>query len=84
MPPSTNWSDSTGLGAIKTVVAHRIPQWSQGLFDYQLETISRILDRESVILSAGTGGGKAALFIIPLLVHQELQSNPELYPNIPT
>ncbi|KAL0566094.1 hypothetical protein V5O48_015923 [Marasmius crinis-equi] len=84
MLSSSKWTDSISLEAIKTVVASRIPQWPQGLFDYQLETISRILDKESVILFAGTGGGKAALFTVPLVIHQEVHLHPELYPNLPT
>ncbi|THU82414.1 hypothetical protein K435DRAFT_624764, partial [Dendrothele bispora CBS 962.96] len=32
---------------------------------------------------SGTGCGKAALFIIPLIVHQEILAHPELYPTFP-
>ncbi|KAK1235737.1 hypothetical protein PQX77_001025 [Marasmius sp. AFHP31] len=84
MPTVLKWTDSDGLQIIQDVVTRCIPQWPNGLFEYQLKTISKILEGESVILFAGTGGGKAALFTIPLVIHREVQAHPGLYPYIPS
>ncbi|KAK1235388.1 hypothetical protein PQX77_001395 [Marasmius sp. AFHP31] len=76
------WSDSVGLETIKKVVTRHIPQWPNGLYQYQLDTISKILNREHVLFVSGTGSGKAALFMVPLLAHRELTTRPqpESYP----
>ncbi|KAJ8094141.1 hypothetical protein PM082_023349 [Marasmius tenuissimus] len=85
MSSASTWLDSAGLETIKKVVARCIPQWPNGLYDYQLDTMAKVLNREHVLFISGTGSGKAALFMVPLLAHRELtiQPQPQPYPLLP-
>ncbi|KAK1223393.1 hypothetical protein PQX77_013736 [Marasmius sp. AFHP31] len=85
MAPLLTWQDPVGLDTITKVTACCIPEWPNGLHDYQLDPISKILDRKSVFFVGGTGCEKAALFMVPLVVHRELtvRPQPQLYPNLP-
>ncbi|KAF5338311.1 hypothetical protein D9758_015764 [Tetrapyrgos nigripes] len=74
------WTDSEGLNTLKSVISQQVPQWPNGLRDYQLENIPRVLSGENLLLFAATGKGKSSMYIIPLLVHMEIRSNPHLYP----
>ncbi|KAF5346332.1 hypothetical protein D9758_011519 [Tetrapyrgos nigripes] len=80
MALTPTWTDSEGLNALKSVISRRVPQWPNGLRDYQLENIPRVLSGENLLLFAATGEGKSSMYIIPLLVHMEIRSNPHLYP----
>lgn len=75
------WQDPEGLEIIRTIISKRIPQWKEGLRPSQLEPIALILDGEDVLCTMATGSGKSALFFVPILVHLELSTNPEMYPN---
>lgn len=44
------WQSSIGLQTIKTIVRKRIPQWENGLYDWQLEIVAKILDGEDVLV----------------------------------
>lgn len=41
---------------------------------------SQSLNQEDVFAIEATGGGKSALFGVPILIHLELYQNPSLYP----
>ncbi|KAK1223506.1 hypothetical protein PQX77_013633, partial [Marasmius sp. AFHP31] len=85
MTTASTWQDPIGLDTIKKVTARCIPEWPNGLYDYQLDPISKILNRESVFFVSGTGRGKAALFMVPLVVHRELtiRLQAQSYPHLP-
>ncbi|THU98200.1 hypothetical protein K435DRAFT_605301, partial [Dendrothele bispora CBS 962.96] len=67
-----------GQEALKLIVKKLIPQWSDGLRDFQAEYIPLILDLFTI---TATGNGKSALFAVPILVHTEISRNPDLYPS---
>jgi ATP-dependent helicase YprA (DUF1998 family) len=77
------WTDAVGLETLNLVVSRCASQWPNGLYEYQVGPISCLLNREHVLFFTGTGSGKAALFIVPLLVHRELSRNPDHYPPLP-
>ncbi|KAF8144095.1 P-loop containing nucleoside triphosphate hydrolase protein [Mycena galopus ATCC 62051] len=78
-----HWADHKGVQTVTEIVKKRIPQWKDGLYPAQLKLIVRILDGEDIFCSMATGGGKSALFSVPIIVLQELASHPELYPDLP-
>ncbi|THU92869.1 hypothetical protein K435DRAFT_671281 [Dendrothele bispora CBS 962.96] len=80
-PP--HWTDSLGADALKQVVSRCVPQWTNGLHNYQVEPLQLVLNQEDLIFVSGTGCGKVALFIIPLVVHREILAHPDLYPVFP-
>jgi len=84
MTHTNNWSSKEGLAIIKHIVSRRIPQWPDGLREWQLDAISTILNRQSLFAIAATGEGKSALYIIPILVHLELSQHPDNYPSFRT
>ncbi|KAF8145002.1 P-loop containing nucleoside triphosphate hydrolase protein [Mycena galopus ATCC 62051] len=77
------WSDPKGVQTVTTIVKTRIPQWQDGLYPAQLKLIVRILDGEDIFCSMATGGGKSALFAVPIIVLKEMALHPELYPDLP-
>ncbi|KAE9394069.1 hypothetical protein BT96DRAFT_998899 [Gymnopus androsaceus JB14] len=82
MPNSCFWQSSTGLALLDKIIAKRVPSWSTGLREGQKEAIVKVLDDEDVFWIAATGDGKSAAFQVPLLVHDEISQNPDLYPGI--
>jgi replicative superfamily II helicase len=89
MPPSHlhvychRWQDQAGQDAIQCIVKLRIPEWVDGLCNWQLDVVSRILNGEDVLVSTATGDGKSAIFAVPLIVLLELKSQSICYPNLP-
>ncbi|KAK7445431.1 hypothetical protein VKT23_014850 [Stygiomarasmius scandens] len=84
MTHTNDWSSTEGLAIIKHIVSRCIPQWPDGLREWQLDAISTILNRQSLFAIAATGEGKSALYIIPVLVHLELSQHPDSYPSFRT
>jgi hypothetical protein len=80
--PIHRWTDRIGRSAIQDIVKLKIPQWKDGLRDYQLDMAASVLDRKNVLISLGTGRGKTAGFAVPMLVLREISSNPDLYPDL--
>ncbi|THU95733.1 hypothetical protein K435DRAFT_665772 [Dendrothele bispora CBS 962.96] len=80
MPPPISFLSNEGLQTLKTIIRTNIPQWTEGLRPFQLQSIPLILENQDVFAITATGDGKSALFAVPILVHQELSKNPELYP----
>ncbi|KAF5343097.1 hypothetical protein D9758_016004 [Tetrapyrgos nigripes] len=72
-----HWLDSTDEDALRLVASQWIPH------DYQISALQLILSQQDLLFSSGTGCGKAGLFTVPLVVHQELAAQPELYPTFP-
>ncbi|THU81188.1 P-loop containing nucleoside triphosphate hydrolase protein [Dendrothele bispora CBS 962.96] len=83
MSSTAKWTDTEGINTLKKIVSRRIPQWPNGLYDFQLENIPRVLDGDKLLVFTATGDGKSSLYDVPLLVHLELAANPELYPPFP-
>ncbi|THU88271.1 P-loop containing nucleoside triphosphate hydrolase protein [Dendrothele bispora CBS 962.96] len=81
MTRNDNWKSELGLETLKKVVSRCIPQWTDGLRDWQLDSVSTLLSRQHLFTIAATGEGKSALYIIPILVHLEIARNPEEYPS---
>ena len=73
--------DQEGLFVIKSIVSKKIPQWPDGLRPPQQESIPKVLDGEDLLCCVATGSGKKALYIVPIIVHQEVTAHPSLYPN---
>ncbi|KAF5381943.1 hypothetical protein D9615_004202 [Tricholomella constricta] len=77
------WQSQLGRDTIQRIVKHLVPDWTDGLRDWQLDIVSRILDGEDVLVSTATGDGKSAIFATPLLVLLELRRAPFYYPRLP-
>jgi len=77
------WQSDVGQATIQRIVKFLIPEWTDGLRDWQLDLVSRILDGDDILVSTATGDGKSAVFAVPLVVLLELQRQPMYYPNLP-
>ncbi|KAJ6571073.1 P-loop containing nucleoside triphosphate hydrolase protein [Mycena capillaripes] len=73
-----------GHRTITTIVKKLIPQWKNGLYPTQHHLVARVLDGEDILCCMATGGGKSALFSVPILILREMARNPRLYPDLPT
>ncbi|KAJ7155663.1 P-loop containing nucleoside triphosphate hydrolase protein [Mycena filopes] len=78
------WQDPTGRRTVASIVQKLIPQWPNGLYPPQMQLILRVLDGEDIVCCMATGGGKSALFAVPIVVLREIARNPGLYPKLPT
>ncbi|THU82936.1 hypothetical protein K435DRAFT_795347 [Dendrothele bispora CBS 962.96] len=83
MSSTAKWTDTEGINTLKKIVLHHISQWLNGLYDFQLENISCVLDGDKLLVFTATGDGKSSLYNVPLLVHLELAANLELCPPFP-
>ncbi|KAF7343562.1 P-loop containing nucleoside triphosphate hydrolase protein [Mycena sanguinolenta] len=83
MAPQYHWKDPPGVRTVTEIVKKLVPQWKNGLYPAQLNLVVRILDGEDIFCSMATGGGKSALFAVPILVLKEMARHPELYPSLP-
>ncbi|KII90231.1 hypothetical protein PLICRDRAFT_53320 [Plicaturopsis crispa FD-325 SS-3] len=82
--PRYLWQSLLGRGTVETIVKKCIPAWSHGLRDYQLDLVTRAMDGESILAIVPTGGGKSAVYGVPLVVWLEINKNPHLYhPELP-
>ncbi|KAJ7926372.1 hypothetical protein B0H13DRAFT_1972866, partial [Mycena leptocephala] len=61
----------------------QIPQWKDRLYPSQENLVRRVLDGEAILCCMATGGGKSALFAIPILILREMSRNRHLYPDLP-
>ncbi|KAJ6549749.1 P-loop containing nucleoside triphosphate hydrolase protein [Mycena capillaripes] len=84
MAPRYNWRGPQGHRTITTIVKKLIPQWKNGLYPAQHNLVARVLDGEDILCCMATGGGKSALFSVPILILREMARNPRLYPDLPT
>ena len=80
MAPQYRWTDAQGRQTLRTIVKNRIPQWPNGLYSYQEEVVLRILDGQDVLCCLNPGGGKSAMFSVPLIALREIAKNPDLSP----
>ncbi|KAJ6595093.1 hypothetical protein DFH09DRAFT_1305775 [Mycena vulgaris] len=83
MAPRYHWSDSQGHRTLTQIVKKEIPEWKDGLYAAQKDIIIRVLDGEDVFCCMATGGGKSAMFAVPIIVLREMARNPHLYPDLP-
>jgi superfamily II DNA/RNA helicase len=85
MAPRLRWQDDTGRKTINQIVKKIIPAWKDGLRPVQADLVSPILDGDDVLCCTATGDGKSAAFSVPILVLNEYNNNPHLYPaGLPT
>ncbi|KAJ7785402.1 hypothetical protein B0H14DRAFT_2474079, partial [Mycena olivaceomarginata] len=82
MAPRFRWKDPEGVRTITLIVKKMIPQWKDGLYPWQLKLVVRILDGSDIFCCIATGGGKSALFGVPIIVLKEMARNPDLYPDL--
>jgi superfamily II DNA/RNA helicase len=78
-PDNPKWTDKDGLHTIQTIVRRCTP-WTDGLTTAQLQLVSLILEGNDVLYVNATGSGKSCAFSIPIIVWNEYNTNPELYP----
>lgn len=83
MAPKYRWRDPQGDRTISKIVKEQIPQWKDGLYPAQQDLVKRILDGQKVLCCMATGGGKSALFAVPIIVLRETARNRHLYPDLP-
>ncbi|KAJ7620387.1 hypothetical protein FB45DRAFT_1062665 [Roridomyces roridus] len=72
MPAGCRWRDPQGQDTITQIVRKLIPQWPNGLYPAQLQLVTRVLEGEDFICCMHTGGGKSALFSVPIIVLREV------------
>ncbi|KAJ7661828.1 hypothetical protein B0H17DRAFT_953349 [Mycena rosella] len=77
------WSDPEGSRSVDLIVKKEIPQWKEGLYPTQRKLIVRVLDGEDILCCMATGGGKSAIFAVPIIVLREMARNPQDYPDLP-
>ncbi|KAJ7143996.1 P-loop containing nucleoside triphosphate hydrolase protein [Mycena epipterygia] len=83
MAPKYRWRDPQGDRTINKIVKEQIPQWKDGLYPAQQDLVKCILDGQKVLCCMATGGGKSALFAVPIIVLRETAQNRHLYPDLP-
>jgi superfamily II DNA helicase RecQ len=83
MAPKYRWRDPEGLRTVTKIVKEQIPQWKDGLYPSQDNLVRRVLDGEAILCCMATGGGKSALFAVPILILREMSRNRHLYPDLP-
>jgi superfamily II DNA or RNA helicase len=84
MAPKFRWRDPQGDRTLTKIVKEQIPQWKDGLYPSQHNLVRRILDGQKILCCMVTGGGKSALFAVPIIVLREMARNHHLYPDLPT
>ncbi|KAF9062273.1 hypothetical protein BDP27DRAFT_1233864 [Rhodocollybia butyracea] len=77
------WISQEGTDTLNHVVSARIPQWELGLWDFQREWIPLVLDCQNLVAFTATGDGKSVLFLVPILIHLKLSTNPLQYTQVP-
>ncbi|THU99819.1 hypothetical protein K435DRAFT_855312 [Dendrothele bispora CBS 962.96] len=80
MSDAIKFQSDEGREVLKSIVKKLIPQWPNGLHNFQLDSLPIILDNEDLFAITATGDGKSALFAVPILVHLEISKNPDQYP----
>ncbi|KAJ7906916.1 hypothetical protein B0H13DRAFT_2019988 [Mycena leptocephala] len=83
MAPKYCWHDPEGLRTIAKIVKEQIPQWKDGLYPSQDNLVRRVLNGEAILCCMATGGGKSALFAVPILILCEMSRNRHLCPDLP-
>ncbi|KAJ7697656.1 hypothetical protein B0H17DRAFT_928278 [Mycena rosella] len=83
MAPQYDWCSPQGRQTITIIVKKLIPEWKNGLYPSQHTLVARILDGQNILCCMATGGGKSALFAVPILILREIVRNRGLYPDLP-
>lgn len=84
MPSKLRWQDLVGRETVNSIVKSQTP-WKNGLYMHQLDLITPILDGDDILCCTATGDGKSASFSITIIVLNEYNKNPNLYPKgLPT
>ena len=80
LEPVLRWQSELGHSYIRSIVAEKVPQWPDGLHDWQLINIAWILDGEDVLCITATGDGKSAIYSVAIIVLREVAAHPDKYP----
>ncbi|KAJ7687229.1 hypothetical protein B0H17DRAFT_939604 [Mycena rosella] len=80
MAPRVRWQDDLGRQTLNDIVKKVIPAWKHGLRPVQADLVAPILDGDDILCCTATGDGKSAAFSVPILVLNEYNANPDLYP----
>jgi hypothetical protein len=80
VPVPPRWTDDASLDAIQATVRRCTP-WKNGLTSPQLRLVSLILEGVSIIYINATGSGKSCAFSIPILILNEYNKTPEVFPS---
>lgn len=70
------WTSTEGRAKIKEIITQRLPQWTTGPRDSQVDCWAHNLMHIPTILVASTGWGKTAAFFGAILVLQHLFKDP--------
>ncbi|KAJ7325812.1 hypothetical protein DFH08DRAFT_1027774 [Mycena albidolilacea] len=69
------------------ITLNKLPERSEGiscgLYLWQLKLVVRIHDGGDIFCRIATGGGKSALFSVPIIILEEVARRPNLYPDLP-
>ncbi|KII85949.1 hypothetical protein PLICRDRAFT_65078, partial [Plicaturopsis crispa FD-325 SS-3] len=63
---------------IRSIFRERIPQWTHGPRDFQIEAWGHILNGTPLLAVVATGGGKTALYYGPIIIYHYLFHHPSL------
>jgi hypothetical protein len=80
VPVPPRWTYDASLAAIQATVSRCTP-WKNGLISPQLRLVSLILEGASIIYINATGSGKSCTFSIPILILNEYNKTPVLFPS---
>ena len=84
MVSNAQWQSTEGRALLNSIVTSKIPTWTTGLYPFQADCITRILDGEDLLCCTATGDRKSALFMVPIIVHVELWEQKEKYRDFAT
>ncbi|KII84820.1 hypothetical protein PLICRDRAFT_117195, partial [Plicaturopsis crispa FD-325 SS-3] len=77
------WQGQLGKTTIQLISKAQAADWPDALYDWQLHLVARILDSDDILAVTATGDGKSAVFASHILVLQEMNRHPHLYPDLP-
>ncbi|KAJ7107204.1 P-loop containing nucleoside triphosphate hydrolase protein [Mycena crocata] len=66
------WRDPEGVRTLDLIVKKEIPQWKDGLYPTQRKLILLVLDGHDILCCMATGGGKSAIFAVPIIILREM------------
>ena len=67
-PPYKLWTSTEGQDFVRELVTELIPQWKDGPREFQSWSWVRSLDGVIQFVFMASGGGKTALFFVPILI----------------
>ena len=74
--PLIRWISPEGKALARDVIEENVSEWPDRLYEPQVCSLVRTLDRVSQVVRMPTGGGKTGLFAAPVLMAQYLNKHP--------